>query len=51
MNPYIRYKAEMKNYLEGLSLINSIFNDIKLEGNYHELGSLYSEAENITMLK
>lgn len=51
MNPHIRYKAEMKNYLEGLSLINTIFNDIKLEGNYSELASLYSETENIVMLK
>lgn len=44
MNPYIRYKAEMKQYLEGLSLINSIFSDIRLEGNYKELSSLYSET-------
>lgn len=34
MNPYIRFKGEMKKYLEGLGLIRSILNDISVEENY-----------------
>jgi hypothetical protein len=30
MNPYIRFKAEMKKYMEGLGLIRSILNDIEI---------------------
>lgn len=30
LNPYIRYKAEMISYLEGMDIISNIFNDIKL---------------------
>lgn len=51
MNPYIRFKSEMKQYLEGLTLISNILGDIGVEGNYHELNSLYSETENIKMLR
>lgn len=51
MNPYIRFKSEMKQYLEGLNLISNILNDIGVEGNYYELNSLYSETENIKMLR
>ena len=34
----------MISYLEGMDIISNIFNDIKLEGNYQELGNLYSES-------
>ena len=29
MNPYLRYKAEMKDYLKGMSIITFIYNEIK----------------------
>lgn len=44
MNPYLRYKAEMKDYLKGMSIISFIYNEIKSEGNISELSSLYSET-------
>jgi hypothetical protein len=41
----------MKEYLKGLNLISSILAEIAVEGNFHELNSLYSETENIKMLR
>lgn len=29
MNPYLRYKAEMKEYLKGMSIISLIYNEVK----------------------
>lgn len=41
----------MKKYLDGMILINQVLSDIDSEGNYNELSSLYSQAENIKMLR
>lgn len=51
MNPYLRYKSGMREYLEGFGILGGILDFISFDQNYNELGNLYSETENIKSLK
>lgn len=51
MNPYFRYRAEMKNYLKGIDFIKLLLIELKDEGKISQLSSLYSEEESISILK
>lgn len=41
----------MKDYLKGVDLIKLLYSEIKDEGKLHELNSLYSDEESISLLK
>lgn len=51
MNPHIRLKSDMKNYLSGVNLIIQILKEIELNDELQELNCLYSKTEDIKMLK
>jgi hypothetical protein len=50
-NPHIRLKSDMRSYLSGVDLIVSLLKEIELNDAIHELNSLYSDVEEIKMLK
>lgn len=50
-NPHIRLKTDMKSFISGVDLITKILKEIELNDNLQELSSLYSETEDIKMLK
>ncbi len=51
MNPHLRLKSDMKNYLSGVNLIIQILKEIELNDELQELNCLYSKTEDIKMLK
>lgn len=50
-NPHIRLKSDMRSYLSGLDLVVKILKEIELNDSVQELNSLYSEVEDIKLLK
>jgi hypothetical protein len=50
-NPHVRLKSDMRSYLSGLDLVVKILKEVELNDAIEQLNSLYSEAEDIKMLK
>jgi hypothetical protein len=50
-NPHIRLKSDMRSYLSGLDFIVKVLREVELGDTLQELNSLYSEVEDIKMLK
>lgn len=50
-NPHIRLKTDMKSFISGVDLITKILKEVELNDNLQELGSLYSDTDDIRMLK